>query len=132
MPIDQGDSLETQESLLVRLSPEELVRKGEQLARLLQSTATLRADAKKHAKLVAEQLKEQEDEAAALAQEISAGAELREVRCFERPRVDALLVDIVRADTGEVIRSRAMQPHERQQPLSWGDDDREDPNPRAH
>lgn len=134
MASDQGqrrEERETRELLLVRLSSQELVTKAEELARHLQETTSMKASTKRAAKLAAEEIKEREQREADLAQEISSGAEAREVTCRERPRYDDLLVDLVRVDTGEVVRTRAMQPSERQQAIFFEPDDREDPNPRA-
>lgn len=126
----------TVEPLLVRLTDDESLRKAEELARHLQETAQRKAQRAQDQKRFNEELKAREAHEAQLAADIASGTETRLVEVFEAMRFSDLLVDIVRADTHEVIRTRAMQPHERQTRMfdvpAYDDDDRDDPNPRAN
>lgn len=126
----------TVEPLLVRLTDEEKLRKSAELARHMQETAQMKITRQLELRRMSDEIKEREGAEAQLAQDLVSGTESRPVECFEQPRYGEMLVDIVRADTHEVIRTRAMQPHERQQKMPFDalpdfDDDREDPNPRA-
>jgi hypothetical protein len=132
MPFDT----EIHESLRVSLSPEELVTKSQELARHLQETQDIKDRLARERKLQQEQLKEREQREQELALDVALGSEMREVACFESPRWSERLVDIVRADTHEVVRTRAMQPEERQREMFVVRDDEDeddDPEPgRAH
>lgn len=132
----------TVESLLVRLTEDEAARKASELARHLQETAQLKIARQVEVKRLADEIKEREAREAALAADLVSGTESRPVECFEQPRFSEMLVDVIRADTHEVIRTRPMQQHERQQKMSFetlsrepdfviDDDDRDDPNPRS-
>lgn len=125
----------TVEPMLVRLTDEEKLRKSAELARHMQETTQRKVTRQLEIKRMSDEIKEREAVEGALAQDIVSGTESRPIECFEQPRYGEMLVDIVRSDTHEVVRTRAMQPHERQQKMPFDampdyDDDREDPNPR--
>lgn len=55
-----------------------------------------------------------------LGLEVRTGREYREVPCTERADYRDGRVEIIRMDTGEVVRMRALEPHERQERLAFG------------
>ena len=108
---------EIREALRVVLSPEELNIKAQELARHLQETAEIEAGQARERKAQGEHLKLRKAREQDLANDIAAGSEMREVVCVEEPDYQARVVRIIRTDTGEVVRMRAMQPGERQAEL---------------
>lgn len=126
------------ELLRVKLTQDEVVRKSAELARHLAESAQRREDQRALQRRFTEESKERERYEQELASDIVNGTEERPVECFEEPRFADLLVDIVRADTHEVIRTRAMQPGERQTGLRFvadsddEEDDASDPDPYAN
>lgn len=108
---------ETVERLRVKLTKDEIVTRAEALARHMAESVRIEDDFAAARKAHAETMKERERHEHARAQDIALGSEEREVTCIEVPRFSDRLVDIVRRDTREVVRTRAMQPDERQADL---------------
>ena len=117
---------EIRETLRVSLTPDELLVKSRELARYLQETRDLEESIARERKQQSEMLKDRREEAQRLAEDVATGTEVREVSCVEVLRYRERLVDIVRIDNHEVVRTRAMQPEERQRDLFVvGDDEGE-------
>lgn len=110
------------ERLSVKLSGDELKDRSRRLA---QVEGKLEAH-KKHADLVKGELKTTEarlkEERAHLANIVLQESEPRDVLVKEVAHFAINAVKTVRDDTGEVIETRAMLPHERQADLPLGDD----------
>ncbi len=108
------------ETLKCDLTDEELLETGRQLARA-QSNLT-HAEANK--KQIDARLKGEIDgyrlQAAELSERVNTGYELRAVECKEVPDRLNLNVQIIRMDTGELVRQRAMTEREREQLLPFG------------
>jgi hypothetical protein len=60
--------------------------------------------------------------ASQLAGELKRGEEFREISCYERPVWGSNEVELIRADTKEVVQVRGMLPEERQQALEYEGD----------
>jgi hypothetical protein len=109
------------EELPCHLSAHEKLLKSESLAERLKDVHVAEAekkDAMEEFKLRLGGLEKQIDK---LALEVRTGREYREVECFESASYSDNKVDIVRKDTGEVVRSRAMHPNERQEKMPFVD-----------
>ncbi|WP_394849819.1 hypothetical protein LZC95_20470 [Pendulispora brunnea] len=65
-------------------------------------------------------IREARSDLRALARAVRLGEETRDVEVAERPEFSANVVRIVRVDTGECIRTRPMDPGERQVQLALG------------
>ena len=111
------------ERVRVALTDEDKITRGTMLARHLAETERLEAAFAAERKAFAEQMKERSQRAAQLAEDIALGSEVREVACIERVRLSERLVEIVRCDTREVVRVRALQPDERQTEMFDADAD---------
>jgi hypothetical protein len=105
----------------VDLTPKEKLLKSEMLAEELHQLDQL--DLKK--KLFMDDWKasvaEHETKRDELARHVRTGKEYRDVECFESPQYEDSTVEIIRRDTGEVVRKRAMRPDERQQKMPFVD-----------
>jgi hypothetical protein len=109
------------EQLPCLLTPEELLVRGKMAAALgvqIHEKKEAQKAAAAAAKIEIERL---ENEQVKHLKEIHTGNETRPIECFERPRYDANMVDVVREDTGTVIRSRPLHPSEKQLALEVGE-----------
>jgi hypothetical protein len=104
-----------------KLTAEEELMKGKQVAQLLSEISTLEDEKKSEAKRIATEVEDKRTEMYARGEEIRRGEEMRPIECFERPRYVDNMVDLVRTDTGGVVRSRPMHPNERQTALDMGE-----------
>lgn len=102
------------ENLPVRLTKREMLSKNADLITALDKSKTLKAEKKEAAATFREQEKEIEKEIDQLAECLKSGKERRPVECFQRTRIDERMIDTVRCDTGDIVRSRPMTIDERQ------------------
>ena len=111
--------------LPVPLTTEEFEAKAAELAQINLEMSDIR-DAKKAA--VADfnaRIEERVAKVGVLAAIVDKRTEIREVDCVERVDIDRKLVDIIRADTGEVVDHRGITQRDIQQalPMDITDDD---------
>lgn len=110
------------ESLPCQMTAQETILKGKELAEVASEIEAIEAEKK----LSASELKKRRERTDArvreLAREVRSGVEYRPIECFEVPRYSTQMVDLVRSDTHHVVRSRAMDPSERQTHLDLGQD----------
>lgn len=113
--------------LPVELTKEEIFARGKELART--KDAHTAASAKlEQAKLAAKSAKEQinseikeaEEEMRRLARAIRSGREDRDVEILDKPDFKKGVMNIVRLDTGELVRTRGLTEAERQRSLFKG------------
>ena len=100
-----------------RLTDDEKLVKSETMAHVHDQIVALELKKKTDAAAVTCLINASKGELARLATEINTGEELRPVRCHERPRYGAMMVDVIRDDTGKTVSSRAMKEEERQTSL---------------
>lgn len=93
------------EALPVEMTDAERIAAGDALARLLGTIAIERDDAKQVAKENRERIAELEAEASDLAAQVREGARREDVAVEYRPDFDRRVVDVVRLDTGEMVRA---------------------------
>lgn len=106
------------EDLPCKLTAHEKLLKSEQLSHKLADVEKLEEAKKAATSRYADQIKARVLEVKLLATEVRTGEEFRPIECTEMPRYSDMMVDIVRVDTGATVRSRPMQPSERQEELS--------------
>lgn len=104
----------TFEKLPVQLSDEEVRLRGEELAAKRKEWEAVKAEAKAAAQAAKSQLDELDTDISELARVVRARTEWRDVEVIEQRDFDRGLVETIRTDTGEVVRSRAMTGGERQ------------------
>ena len=109
---------EVVETLRVQLTPDERIQRGTALAKLNLELVQLEEQKAEAVRSWAEKIKAKKIEGGRLAHDVDTGTEERPIKCDERPRFGELVVEVVRRDTGEVVRTRPMLPEERQVPLS--------------
>jgi hypothetical protein len=114
-------SVKTVERLPCKLTADEILLKARQLSQFSKDVDQLEDEKKAEAARIKADIEEKESAIKALMQEVYSGEEVRPVECVERPRYDALMVDLIRSDTGAVVSSRPMHPSERQTALDMGD-----------
>jgi len=112
----------TVEQLAVPLTPEEVLMKGKQLTQRCIEVAKLEAEKKLQASAIKSDIDAVKEKIKDLVVEIDRGEEIRPIECYERPRYGAQMVDIIRTDTGAVVRQRAMHPNERQAAFDMGEE----------
>ncbi len=108
------------EKLGCELTREEQLAKGSEMALLLKQLDEREAEAKSVADNFKRDLKKLERTIGDRAEEVRTGVEHRLVECTERGRFREGLVDVIRTDTGEIVRTRPMTESEKQQPLPFG------------
>lgn len=108
------------EKLGCELTREEQLQKGTEMALLLQRLEETESEAKSVADGYKRDIKKLERTIGDRAEEVRTGIEHRLVECTERGRFREGLVDVIRTDTGEVVRTRPMTEAEKQQPLPFG------------
>jgi hypothetical protein len=111
----------TIEMVPCKLSAEESHLKSKQLCQLAIDRAELEQEKKSAASAIKAAIDSKEEKINDLVKEVHSGEELRPVECYERPRYIDNMVDLIRTDTGAVVRTRAMHPTERQTALDMGD-----------
>lgn len=89
------------------LSDSELQERGEQMAEKLAEIDKLEASFELVRKQHNAQVKEIEGDLHAVAIEVREKSEFRQVECVTRIDLEAKVVEVIREDTGEIIKSRA-------------------------
>ncbi len=102
------------EKLPCKLTNDEVRRKGEELALERKKHREVADEAKASAARFKADLKAIDEKIDDLAEQVRSRRETREVEVIERKDMDIAMVETIRVDTGEVIRSRAMTLNERQ------------------
>lgn len=102
------------------LEPKETLLKSKALAQLLCDQANVELEKKDANADFKRRLDAIDTRLSELGLEVRTGREYREVQCFERADYAESRVEIIRTDTGEVVRYRPLEVHERQQALSFG------------
>jgi hypothetical protein len=100
--------------LPVHLDDETLLVRSRQMAEKCREKREVEIEKAGKMKVYGERLKDLSGEISTLSQTIMTGKEHAEVECFERPNWTTKRVDIVRADTGEVVEERHMPPEDLQ------------------
>lgn len=101
------------EPLPVKLTPSELLVKGEELAEAIRVRDEHEAFAKEASKAAKQRLDELDTDVTKLAGIVRRKAEPRQVEVFEKADAARLIVETIRADTFEVVRFRPMRMDER-------------------
>lgn len=105
------------ESLPVPLTKEELVAMGDEVVAKLDAIDRIDEELKERRDAAKDQKEEIQERLAHLRDCIRSGTEYRSVRCYEVARYDAGVAEVVREDTQAVVRTRMLEPRERQQTL---------------
>lgn len=109
---------ETNKTLQVKLTDEDKLKLGDQMARAL----SMFNDAEERRKAMTAQLKAESEqhraEAARLGVVLSNGYEYRDIRCEVERDMEKGRMKVTRLDTGEVIEDRALRGDERQGELA--------------
>lgn len=109
------------EHLPCTLDSQELVLKSRALAELLCDQSTIELEKKEANADFKSRLDAIDTKLSALALEVRTGKEYREVPCTEHADYADGRVEIIRMDTGQVVRMRPLEPHERQQGLAFAE-----------
>lgn len=108
------DEQRRSEELRCELSDAEVQQRGQDAARLLMQIDQLDEEKRAAAADYKEQIKAKETELRKLGREIRERAEHRDVPCVTRPNAAAGVMETIRLDTGELVRSRPLTHEERQ------------------
>lgn len=111
----RGDDLV--EKLPCRLTPREKELRADDLAREIKRQDELKKSKAEAARVFADTLKDVDARIADLSEQVRTGVERRDVELAERPDYARGVVEVFRMDTGETIRTRSIEPAERQQAL---------------
>lgn len=114
-------TVKTVEDVPCKLSAEEQLLKSKELTQKMRERAQVDVQKKGSVAMYKDMAERLDDEIRVLVEAVANGEELRPVECIEQPRYGELLVNIVRTDTGDVYRVRAMHPTERQTAMEIGD-----------
>ena len=104
-------------TLPVELTPDEVRAKGVELAARVDEMYAIDVERKEAAAAIRERRADVEAQVIELKGEVRSGREYREVECRLEPDFQAGVMQIVRVDTGEFVRSRPLSPDERQPAL---------------
>jgi len=105
------------ETLPVPLTPQEERQRAHELVEAMQARDQARMRLSELSREIKAEVQEIEQTIARLAAAVRSGTEPRQVEVSEMADPGAGIVSVVRGDTGEVIRTRAMTPEERQETL---------------
>lgn len=122
----------TVEILPCKLTPNELLLKGKELAETFKKVDSLEAEKKADASAFKDKIESYEAKGRELAREVSTGQEYRPIECFEEARYSTNMVDLVRSDSHEVVRSRPMDPSEKQPGLNFDRPDEPEEDRKGH
>lgn len=111
------------EEVRVDLTPAEQILKGRELSRINFAIGELEAQKSAATRSFGNQIKTLKTEGGAIAEDVRSGQESRQVRCYQNKRHGEMVIETIRSDTGQIVRTRAMLEHERQESLPYGDDD---------
>ena len=104
------------------LTDEELLERGQSLARTLEQIQKREADGKAYAAAVKSDIEGYKSEGQKLYHQISEKSEWRQVECNEVHDFEKWRVSVVRTDTGEIVSERAMWDEERQDEIAFLDE----------
>lgn len=107
------------ERLPCQLDAQEVLLKSKSLAQLLCDKSNVEIEKKDANADFKRRLDVIETRVCELGLEIRTGREYRDVPCIERADYADNRVEIIRTDTGEVVRMRALEVHERQESLAF-------------
>ncbi len=105
--------------LPVKLTDEEMIIKGQELAELESELTDLESLKRAASKSFAKQIEVKKGKIQRVSHAINTKQENREVECEEVRDEESLKVSIVRKDTGEVVSERLMTDEERQKVLNF-------------
>lgn len=105
------------ENLPCKMTPQERALKSEQMAAKLDELNGIEAKKSAVTKQLGEDMKRVKAQLDSVGVEVRTGLEYRPIECTENPRYADGMVDLIRCDTGDVVRTRAMHPSERQEAL---------------
>ena len=106
-------------SLPVKLTDEEMIIKGQELAELESELTDLESLKRAASKEFAKQIEVKKGKIQRVSHAINTKQENRKVECEEVRDEEFLKVSIVRKDTGEVVSERLMTAEERQKVLNF-------------
>lgn len=104
-------------NLPVRLTTDELLLRGDEMAKKLRDAAEIEVEMKAAAAKSKAELGKVQAEIALLARVVRDKKEYRDVEVFEVKNFERLTMETYRRDTGEFVASRALTPYERNEPL---------------
>ncbi len=105
------------QTLPVRLTTEEKLQRGTALAKALQDCGALESDFAEIKSKFKARIETAELEVSKLGAIVRAGEEFREVAVEDVSDFERSVISTMRLDTGEVVSTRGMTAHERQQHL---------------
>jgi hypothetical protein len=111
------------EKLPCKLTTAEKEARGHGIVECMREKVRLAAEKQIVTSALKTREKENDKLATELAQQYDSGLEWREVRCERRQDFERNLVCTYRLDTGEMLRSRAMEAPERQAQIEFPDND---------
>jgi hypothetical protein len=115
-----------------KLSTHEVARRADELARVLEAHELLKADKAAAMSRFAEQIKASERRIFDLGDVVRNSCEFREVPVRLQSDFDRNQIHSIRMDTGEVVRSRPMESHERQQEIDYPGEESSTTTGEAH
>ena len=110
------------ESLMCSLSEPELAERADRAARLQYEADKITGEAKLTAKAAKERVEKIEAERRLLLSEVRTKQGYKPVECVSQADYVRGVLETIRTDTGEVLRSRKLTPEERQKKLFPGGD----------
>lgn len=118
-------------NLPVKLSDEEMLVKGKEVAKLARDISRAESAKSDTAKALGDRIKELNKELEKSVEIVNSGVEFREVECYELKNFAKSTIDVYRRDTEVYVSSRPMTETEKQselfplRPVGEEDDDRE-------
>lgn len=110
------------ESLMCTLTEPELAERADRAARLQYDADKITSEAKLASKAAKDRVEKIEAERRLLLSEVRTKQGYKAVECIAKADYARGLLETVRLDTGEVIRSRKLTPEERQKKMFPGDE----------
>ena len=105
--------------LPVKLTPDELIIKGRELAEMETTLSSLKEEKKESAKGFSQKVDAAQNTVGELAHIINTKAEFREVEVETVRDEKEMTETVVRKDTGEIVSERLLTPGERQQIMQF-------------
>lgn len=110
------------ESLVCHLTPEEVAERADRAARLQHDADELAAELARETKTYKGRISRATTEQHRLLEEVRTRQGYQPVECERQPDLLGGILRTVRLDTGEIVRTRALTPEERQKKLFVDDD----------
>ncbi len=107
----------TTELLSCDLTPDEVRERGEEAARKAQERDTIEAERQSSQKSYKGRVESLEGQVRHLLSEVRSKSTRREIEVISEARHDAGMMETIRTDTGEIVRSRPLTANERQTSL---------------